>query len=244
MKTIYALLAVLILVTACAPAAKPDAGAVQTAVAQTMAAQQPTATPIPPTATTKPTQAIPPTATPVPPTATPVVDLAGKEYSWNHLASQESGKVKIDIARIVIGDKAWIESVTGNDFTNGGAVDIYNDKPVVAEIIFKVTNNSDKPINVYTDQGKLVVGSEQIDLLDYAMYGEFGDDFSGEIFPGVTAIGGMWIGIKRSALEDIKKMQIFIDGPSDNNLNTLGPDYKFDIDLSERKNEPLPDDLK
>ena len=153
-------------------------------------------------------------------------------------------KVKVEIARIVIGDKEWIESAAGFDFTNGGLTDIYNDKSVVAEIIFAVTNNSDESINIFPDQGTLVVGSEQIDLLDYAMEGEFGDSFSGEIHPGVTAIGGLWVGIKRSALEDIINMKIYFDAPWDNNYKTLGPDFKFDIDLSERKNEPLRDELK
>jgi len=173
-------------------------------------------------------------------TATTAPITNGTEFAWNYLADQTSGNVKVQIARLVIADKTAINQ----DFTDGGLVTIFNDKPVVAEVIFIVTNNSDKPISIYPDQGKVIAGSEQIDLTDFMMGTEFGEKFSGDIYPGVKAIGGMWFGFKRTALVDIQKMTITFMGPSDQSLNRLGPDYTFQLDLSQRQDAAIPTELK
>lgn len=90
----------------------------------------------------------------------------------------------------------------------------------------------------------VVAGWEQIKLTDYAIEYEFGDDFSGKILPSATVIGGIWFGFKRAKLADIQKMTIYIDGPSDENLNTLGAAFNFVLDLSNRQFAPEPDELK
>lgn len=209
-------------------AATVDISAIQTSTVQTVVASAATAAPI------KPTE------TPIPPTAT-TEPVKGKEYSWNYLGEQESGGLKIQIARVDIADKTMLLSVI-----NFSKHAIFDDKPVVVEIIFKITNTTEKEITVYPNQGTAIVSSEQVKLLDYAISGnEFGEDVSGKIYPGVTVIGGLWFGLKRTRLDDIKNMVIAIDGPFDeSSMTRLGPDFRIAIDLSQRKNEPIPAELK
>lgn len=210
-----------------------DTGSIQTAavntmmagINQTLTASAPTDTPIPP---------IPPTAT--------IVPAEGNIFSWNYLAEQDSGGLKIQVGRVVIAEKTAL-LLDGIDFSG---VAIFDDKPVVVEIVFIITNTTSNEISVYTNQGTVVVGNEQVNLLDYAFSGaEFGENFSGNIFPGVRVIGGIWFGLKRTQLSDIQSLTIAISGPADaKTLTRLGPEYRIFVDLSQRKNEPLPEELK
>lgn len=174
------------------------------------------------------------TDTPLPSVAVP----AGNHFAWNYLASQESGGIKVEIARLVLADKTSIPDI---DFSS---VTVFDDKPIVAEIVFKVTNNSQQTLSVYPDQGTIVVGGEQIELTDYIMFATFGDSVGGEIFPGVTKIGGIWFGIKRTSIAEIQQITIAFGGPYDANFSSLGSDFNFTIDLSNRQDQPLPDELK
>ncbi len=207
-----------------------DVGAIQTAAVQTSQASVPT---LPPPTETP----LPPTQTSIPPTVPPVT--AEQHFAWNNIASQESGGLKIEIARFVLADKSTIKQ----DFTMGGFTNIFDDRPVVAEIIFKITNPTDKKISIYPDQGVVIAGSEQIQLFDFFL-SEFGDTISGEIYPGVTVIGGIWFGFKRTSVNEITSVTLTFSGPSDENLNTLGPDFNFILDLTNRQDQPLPNELK
>ena len=184
----------------------------------------------------QPTQILIPTNTAIP--AIPTTAPIGEHYAWNNVGSQDSGGVVIEIARFVLADKSAIPDM---DFS---LVSSFDDKPIVAEIIFKVTNTTQQTLSVYPDQGTVVVGGEQIDLTEYMMLATFGDSVGGEIFPGVTKIGGIWFGIKRSTLPEIQNVIITFGGPSDSNFSSIGSDYSFTIDLTNRQDQPLPEELK
>jgi hypothetical protein len=206
-----------------------DVGAVQTSVFQTTVA----------TVMAQASATAAPAATAVPSaTATPA--LTGSDFAWNYIASQESGGLKVDIARFALADKSALDI----DFTGGGAMNAYDDRPVVAEIIFKITNPTQQIISVYPDQGTVIAGGEQIDLMDFALVGNFGDDFSGDIYPGVTVIGGIWLGFKRTPVDQIQSLTIAFDAPSDQNYNRLGPAFNIVLDLTNRQFQPMPDELK
>lgn len=228
---------IVLILAACQPSA-PSADIIQTAIAQTHEAEP---SPIPPNPIVLPTSTVPPipTTTIKPsPTANAVVPLTSENhFAWNFIASQESGDILVEIARIVISEK----NAAGQKFGN---YKIYDDKPNVGEIVFRITNKSDKILSIYPDQGTIVVGNEQIDLREYMISSTFGDDLGGEIYPGVTKIGGIWFGIKRTALGEIQSITIAFSNPTDNEFNSYGEDFLFIIDLSNRQNEPLPDELK
>jgi hypothetical protein len=217
------------LLLGCAPAAAPktaptvDIGAIQTATVLTVVASAPTK---------------PPAPTDIPPTAPPPTTEPSKNiFSWNYLAEQESGGIKVQVARVLIAEK----SAYAADKFKGK---VFEDKDVVVEIIFIVTNSTDKKAAVYPDQGTVIVGSEQVDLRSYMFSGKVGEDIGGDIFPGVTRIGGLWFGLKRTALPDLQKLVITFNGPVGESFTKLGDDYTFTLDLSQRKTDPLPDELK
>ena len=94
--------------------------------------------------------------------------------------------MKIEIVRVLIGTKDAVEEITGNDFSE------LDD--VVGELFFKITNDTDVTADVYPDQGTVQIGSEQIELSDYLYFATVGEDVGGEIYPGVTKVGGIWFG--------------------------------------------------
>lgn len=230
MKRILIFVLFFALLSACAPS--PES--IQTAIAQTLVAW----TPIP-TQTPYPTYTPFPTATIIPSQTAKLTTTASASdhFAWNYIASQESGGIKIVIARLLIAEKTTIDE----DFD---IYHIFDDVSIVGEIVFKITNQSEKVVSIYPDQGTVIIGSEQIELSDYMMLGTFGDALGGEIYSGITKIGGIWFGIKRTAIDEIKSISIIINAPYDAGFNTLGKEFNFVIDLSERKNEPLPEDLK
>jgi hypothetical protein len=142
-------------------------------------------------------------------TQTPITIVGSDIFALNYLDSQDRGGIVIDIGRVLVGSKEAINSYLGGDFSE---ISGFEDKPVIVEIIFKVINNTDQVISVYPDQGTIIIGSEQISMLDYFM-NSVGEDISGDIFPGVTMIGGLYFGVSRSTVEEITQMTISIDGP-------------------------------
>ena len=238
------------LIAACAqptPVESPSSGHlseddVGTIVAETLAAEDSAAQE--PIATNTPL----PSPTPLPPTEAPTQASQIAEFStdekWarNYLGGADSGGVIIEVVRIVIGYKSAITDQPFdelNDYVEGWA-----DIDVVGEILFKVTNNSDKTASVYPDQGTLQIGSEQIELFENALFMSVGEDTSGDIFPGVTKIGGLWFGIKRSTPPEVTQMIFRSGGPNDADFNDMGPDYEIVLDVSEHVWEDIPDELK
>jgi len=185
------------------------------------------------TFTPEPTLAV--TATEKSPAARPT--LAGEFYAWNDLATIDGGGVTIQIARLVLADKSAVEMSLPRMLN-------LDDRPVVAAIIFIVQNSSDKTASVYPDQATVVASGEQIDLSEFMIFGDFGDDIGGEIFPGVTKIGGMWFGFRRTPVAAIQNMLISIHAPIDESFSRIGGEYNFELDLSQRKTDPVPEKLK
>jgi hypothetical protein len=177
--------------------------------------------------TTLPTETMLPPATETPSSVFKQGDT--RKYSWNYLGSIDSGGVAITIGRVVIAEK----DAMAIDFSKGK---IFDDKPVVAEVMFIIENKTSGMISVYPDQGKIMVGSEQINMMDFSFAGtSVGGVYSGDILPGAKLIGGLWVGFQRTPLNDINSMTIFINAPHDKDFNSLGQDYTFNLDLSQKQ---------
>ena len=239
MKKMLLSLFVALFMTACAGGSTPTQAEISqedtmntaiAAVMQTQAAQataQPTATVALPT---------------VIPTDTPV-DASGKEFSWNYAASQDSGGVTITIGRVVFAQKDALPK----DLLDGLNTSVtLVDKPVVGEIIFIVENKNNFIVTVYPNFGKVLVGSEQIDLMDFWSDGTSvsGGDYGGDVLPGAKLIGGLWFGLSRTNLADINSMTIYIEAAHDQNFQNLGQDFNFILDLSQKQFVPYPEELK
>ncbi len=236
-KLIVTTLLIAFSATACAqstPVPNPtaDVNAIYTQAAMTLFAEA--------------TQSVPATPEPtllLPPTEALQETQNGSIFSWNYLAEQTSGGMTIQVARVLIANKEAAEKEFGYDFDQA---EILVDKTVVIEIIYKVTNNAGEAIAIYPDQATVIVGSEQVDLSEYMLSGtRVGENIGGDIYPGVTAIGGVWFGVKRSPLDDINNITIIISPPvASDDWQALGEEFKFDLDLSTRGFAPMPDELK
>jgi hypothetical protein len=169
------------------------------------------------------------------PAASPT--LAGEVFAWNNLGEIDSGGLKIQIARVMLGEKKAINQPFEKIRT-------FDDRPVVVALIFKIINTSSDTLSVYPDQGTVVAAGEQVDLGDFMLFGTFGDDIGGDIFPGVTKIGGIWLGFKRTSAEAIQNLTLVINAPMNKSFIQVGGDYQFNLDLSDRKLEPVPPELE
>jgi hypothetical protein len=244
MKSVYFLVLIAVLLASCSSA--PSGNAVQTAIAQTIAAYSPTPTntlvptlPPSPTDTPNPTRTSIPTLTPLPAptqTETPSQVTQLDKIAKNYVVSQDSGGVLVEVVRFLIGEKSSIPQ----DFSDYP----FDDKPVLGEIVFRVTNNTNGIIKIYPEEGTVVVNKEQVDLNDYITTGTFGDDVNGEIYPGVISTGGIWFGLKDITVSDASHVIVGIDAPYDSNGNKLGSDYYMEFDLSGWVFEPIPDEYK
>jgi uncharacterized lipoprotein YajG len=237
MKKIMLLAVLVVFLTACGTPAVPTEPALsqnqlmETALVQAVGSLT--------AAAPSPTETIIPNATPE---ALTTQTLEGEVYAWNYLASQESGGVVITIARVLLTRHDANPKIKESLATN----QILSNKPVIMEVIFIVENKTDKMVSVYTNQGKILAGSEQINMLDFAMAGSnIIGTYSGDILPGAKLLGGIWVGFERVSIEEINSVTIFIDGPSDaQSFSNIGPDYNFVLDLSERKFEEMPAELR
>jgi hypothetical protein len=253
MKHWTSLLIVPILLVGCAQTQSPPIteSQIQTAIAQTIAVptnnveSSPTIQSLP-TDTLEPTvvPTSPPTYTPEPtPEPTTVVAKTDGKLGKNYIASQESGGVVVEIVRIVIAEKTAID----NDFSGPEGYKeyftIYEDKPVVIEFIFKITNKTNEIISLYVDQGKAVVNGEPIEFVDYYV-GSIGDEIGGDFLPGTVAIGGLWTGIKRTPYDQVTNIAIAIDGPRNQDFASLGDKFYFEIDTTGWGYEEMPEELK
>lgn len=105
---------------------------------------------------------------------------------------------------------------------------------VVGELVFKITNNSDTnvvlcPIN----DGTVQIGPEMIELCEFA-WATFGHDLDGDLFPGVTKIGGVYFAIKGSAPAEFTEIVYRTDAPhDDDSYRAVGPDFAIVLDVSE-----------
>jgi len=183
-----------------------------------------------------PTYTLYPTYTPYPtaakpteiptPAATPTTEGGGAlKYTVDY--EQDRGGVIIRITMVSI---APIEAVLA-DKESGAYFKEYADEGIktIGGMKLEVKNTTDKTVNVYPDQGKLVIGDEQIDLGHFMFYS---DDVGGEILAGIAKEGVMVFGSKRSLPEDIHKMRYVVSAPIDEKWDNLSDeDYDFDIEL-------------
>lgn len=245
----FALLATVFMGACGQPAPEaPSESSIQTAIAMTQAVEEELGqnTEVAPASTNTPRPSPTPLSSTVAPTDTPAAVQevsAADKWANNYVGSAESGGVIVEIARVVVGRKSAIPEQSWdelNEFIQGWA-----ETDVVGELIFKVTNNTDRTVSIYPDQGSVQIGGEQIDLGEFMFFTTFGDSVGGDIYPGVTKIGGMWFGVKRSTPDEVSRIVYRCDAPYDaESLDDLGPDIEIVMDLSDHVFEAVPEELK
>lgn len=170
---------------------------------------------------------------------TPTVAASGDEYAHNCMGKFDSGGIEINVVRALVAKKA----ATGQDFS---LAPVFENVDVVGMLILRITNTSDKQLSIYPDQGTILIGSEQVELRDYLLGGGIRglDDVGGDIFPGISKLGGFWYGIRQMSLDQITTAQYLISAPVDDGFNRTGDDLNILLDWSDKAFEPLPEDLR
>jgi hypothetical protein len=148
-------------------------------------------------------------------------------FAFNNVAAKESGGIRLEIARVVIGRKEVLER-DGSNFSGAGR---FRDVDVVGEIIFKVTNTSDKKVSFFLDQGTIVINGERIDV-------KLGDDIESSFLPGAKVIGGIRFAVMRSKVREVNILVFRVKSPVDENQTALADDFELTIDLSRREYQP------
>jgi hypothetical protein len=234
-------------------ACAPSQAQISTPIAQTQAAiPTNTETPVPtatstavpstPTATytPRPTQTQRPSPTTAP-TATETPVGAIDHFALNNLTSIEQSGLTIEVARVGFFSRQWLLAADGA--TSFVTKSQFDGMDVFGEIILRMTNTTDGKLTIYPDQGTVIIGNEQIDL-NNSRTGIGGmDDLGGDIFPGVTKVGGVWFGVRRSTLEQITNLLYAFSGPFNADFRRVGDEFEIGLDVSSHDFEPYPEDL-
>jgi len=161
--------------------------------------------------------------------------------AMNYAGKQEESGMEIEIIRILFGDKKYIEKKIGEKFSDCSI--LFDEVNTVGEILLRVTNNSNKILNIRPDKGIIIIGNEQINPEDYYCEIYTMEDISGQLYPGIMRIGGFWFGVRRSTWDEVIKVKYIIDALYDEDYADVGEDFQFEINLSEKSFEPMPEEL-
>lgn len=151
----------------------------------------------------------------------------------NNLGAQERRGLLVEVDRVVIGRREALAD-RGLEFLDDQP---FRDMSIVGQILFKVANTSDQARAVFPEAGIIEVNGERIELTAFGALSRFGQPISGALAPGYRANGGVWFGIARSRLADIRQMTLTVPLSTGTNAETL----RFALDLGVHRYEPVPE---
>lgn len=122
-----------------------------------------------------------------------------KYIAKNYLGSIESNGVIVELARVIIGDKETLAKEKDIGYLIDPEHDIsrlLQDSRIVVEVIFKITNNTDRLINLdlSRDDAMFILNGVQIPLNQFLDYANLTESFrNGNIDPQTSVNGGFWL---------------------------------------------------
>jgi hypothetical protein len=158
-------------------------------------------------------------------------------YSWNNLGTINQGGVNVKVARLAVFEKSSISKKDQETYSNA-----YYGLDTICDLYFEITNNTDRIMSLYVDQGLVMVNDEQVQLKSF-MFDTKGT-LGGELLPGATVTGVITFGLKRITPDTINNITITFTAPHDQYFNSYGQDYVFYLDLSHHEWVNKPDYLK
>jgi hypothetical protein len=162
------------------------------------------------------------------------------KFSLNYAGELEQDGIKVEVARVLFAQR---DAIAGpGAFDNNSNLD---GQEYIGEIIWRITNNTQKGISWSWSDIAVRVNGRQIKLESYLSGGYFGETPTDEIFPGSTIIGGVYFGIGSTQPNDITSFDLLMGSPHDSEYNDLSSNFIITVDLTgEHKWNPLPDELK
>ena len=122
-------------------------------------------------------------------------------------------------------DKVQVSDIMTNDDMKS----MFDGKDEITSIAMsvKVENTSDDELNFYPDQAEITTDTKEQIKAEMFLSDSVGGEFKGQIIKEGTIIF-----VANSKAEDINKLTLFIDGPSNQDFDRVGEDLKIDIDLN------------
>lgn len=181
----------------------------------------------------------------VAPSATPT--LASPEdvspdmaFSANYLGELEQDGIKVELGRVLFMQRDAFKPDL--DFDDTDRVDGHE---YLGEVIWRITNNTDKSIQWSHDDIDVRISGRQIDLYDWLFY-SFGETPTDPIFPGSTIIGGVWFGMGNTMPEEITEVSLLMGAPNDSDTyRDVSGNFVITADLSgPHEWVDIPDELR
>ena len=213
---------------------------VEIEVERTVIVKETVEVPVTRVVTATPTNTPEPTPTP----EVPVIAAVEGAIAANYLGMQDQGGVELEMVRVLCKD---IEKFRSDHLASGVSesdMEEFSSSVTACEFILRITNNTEGAVTLYPNQGQVLINGEQIE--PWGFFGTVGDPFedtSGEIHAGVTRIGGFWFGVRRSAFDEVGTIKYIVSAPVDDDWDSLGEDFTFEISTDGWEFETIPDDL-
>jgi len=161
-------------------------------------------------------------ATPAPSSAAPrVVDDTDQV--------QEQGGVVVTLKGAGLLD--WASVRESPDMAELADAEAFQDATVLGALTVSVANNTQAKVNVYPEQGTVVVGAEQVELTGFMFFSE---NVGGTLFPGVVSEGTLVFALKATPWEQVAdgtQLLYEIGAPADEEYTRLGEAYQFQLEL-------------
>ena len=164
--------------------------------------------------------------------------------------------MELEILRLLLADKEILllehPQVTADKLPSRRfGAPVFDNKPLVGEIILRVTNQGDKIYTLFPSDLTFQIKGSQVILDEYIMaeayYTKGANPFNPDILPGSTLYLAYWFGIEEDELSEITEIVIAQEAPYevmyDGSWLDTGQHYFFTIDLSEWVFDPMPEEV-
>lgn len=168
----------------------------------------------------------------------PEIDRANTNWSaWNNIAKQDSGGVEVEVLRLVLAD-----NIQGLDYFWES---FWGDGSLIGEITFAIENNTDSEILLLPSQIDMTINGESASSSVMIFRGlAIGQMLDGFLAPGETRIGGYRFSTYDAfPFAEIRNLEMYWGCAFNMETGCSGPEFRFDIDLSNRLQEAIPEFL-
>jgi hypothetical protein len=141
--------------------------------------------------------------------------------------SQEEGGVIVAVNKFAIAPFESLGALFANDPVVAES-DYWKDMAIVVILDVSVTNGTDQTVNVYPNQGSVVVGNQQAEADIWVS-----EDVGGEIFAGVTQSGVVLFGLPKPVdVTTLEQIRYIVNAPTNaETWDSLGEDYNLVLPL-------------
>ena len=173
-----------------------------------------------------------------------------KYISKNYLGSIESNGVIVELARVIIGDKETLAKEKDIAYLIDPEHDIskvLQDSRIVVEVIFKITNNTDRLIklDLSREEAMFILNGVQIPLNQFLDYANVTESFrNGNIDPQTSVNGGFWLPTSLLSVNEANTVILGLPPAYDENNQAVIENSFIFADVVDWGWEDIPEEFK